>query len=122
MSRFTGPVRVEFQTARSRWVKLLENLIWDCDYEGSAVQVIIPAGFESDGVTSPRFLWSLLPPWGHPATRAALLHDHMISVGYPRAYCDRQFYLALRAIGVGPVLATVMWLGVRAFSMAKGRK
>lgn len=39
---------------------------------------VIPAGFESDGVSTPRFLWSLISPALDPRTlRAGVAHDYI---------------------------------------------
>ena len=122
MSRFTGPIRIELLEARSRTGRLLEPLVWECGHEGSGREVVVPAGFESDGITTPRLLWWLLPPWGHGATRAAILHDYGLArlrLGKPhrhmptRAAVDREFRLALRATGVALPLRWAIWLAVR---------
>ena len=124
MSRFTGPIRIELLEARSRTGRLLEPLVWECHHEGSGREVVVPAGFESDGVTAPRLLWWLLPPWGHGATRAAILHDYGLARlrdGDPhpylpnRAAIDREFRLALRATGVTAWLRWAIWLSVRVY-------
>lgn len=116
MSRFTGPLRIELSDTKQRWARLLEPLVWENDFEGSGEMVIVEAGFESDGVTVPRLLWWIYPPWGHPITRAAILHDWLIHLDiYPREYTDKQFWLAVQAVGVKPVVAWVIWKLVRVF-------
>lgn len=37
----------------------------------------VPAGFESDGASVPRFLWSLYPPFGEAYEPATWLHDYL---------------------------------------------
>ena len=126
MSRFTGPLAVTFLAARSGLAHLDQPLIWECGAEGSGRTVVIPRGFVSDGITAPRLAWWLIPPWGHGGTRAAMLHDwglHLLRRGEPhpcmptRAAVDAEFRRALAACGVGPVLRTVMWVGVRAWGL-----
>lgn len=98
MSRFTGPLAVTFLGARSGLAHLDQALIWEIGEEGSGREVRVPRGFVSDGITAPRLVWWLLPPWGHGATRAAI---------------DAEFHRALRACGVSRPLAALMWTAVR---------
>lgn len=134
MSRFTGPLAVLFYDAEDsnlpnsigRIAVLMQDLCWEMEYEGSDVVVTVPKGFVSDGASVPWFMWWLMPPWGDRATRAAILHDYlrtMISDHRPNQYAsswrmaDRQFYLALRALGVGRIRAGLLWLGTRIYSL-----
>lgn len=129
MSRFTGPLAVTFLSAKSGLASLDQPLVWEVGEEGSGEEVVIPRGFVTDGVTSPRPLWWLIPPWGHAGTRAAMLHDFgldLIRAGTPHPHMptrrdvDHEFHLALRACGVGPVTAWIMWVGVRLWSLSRG--
>lgn len=122
MSRFSGPLAVTFLSARSGQASLDQPLIWEAGKEGSGREVVIPRGFVSDGITAPRWLWWIIPPWGHGGTRAAMLHDFgldLLRAGRPhphmptRAAVDREFRLALAACGVGPILRSMMWAGTR---------
>ena len=126
MSRFTGPLAVTFLSAQSGLASLDQPLVWEVGEEGSGEEVIIPPGFVTDGVTSPRLVWWLIPPWGHPGARAAMLHDFglgLIKAGAPhrhmptRRAVDDEFHLALLACGVSPVIALSMWAGVRLWSL-----
>lgn len=117
MSRFTGPLRIELSETEQRHATLLEPLIWERDFKGSNDVVNVPIGFGSDGVTVPRIFWSILPPWGHPATRAAVLHDWLLTLDGDRADADKQFFLALKAVGVNKFLANICYFGVRICSL-----
>ena len=75
-----------------------------------------------------RALWWLLPPWGHGATRAAILHDYglaRLQAGDPhpflptRAAVDREFRLALAATGVSAWLRWAIWAAVRAWGIVR---
>ena len=127
MSRFTGSLAVRYMDdiADGRHAQLLEPLIWDCDYLGSGLQVIVPAGFITDGASVPRILWPLLPPWGDKGTRAAMVHDYlldMLRADTPvagmdtREAIDWQFYLMLRALGVSEWRARSCYWGVSVYS------
>lgn len=130
MSKFTGPLRLDFgdwtDTGNGRIAILLEPLVWECDERGSGLTVTVPAGYMSDGASVPRILWPLLPPWGDRATRAAILHDFIcgeldegraLPGAETRPACDWQFYLALLALDVAEWRATICWLGVRLGSL-----
>lgn len=106
---------------------LLEPLVWEADYLGSGKVVRVPAGFITDGASVPRVLWALLPPTGS-YMRAAALHDYLLwrlKRGEPNSHvptrreADRQFHLAMLAIGVNRLVAFVMWAGVRLIGMFK---
>ena len=130
MSAFTGPLAVQYgEGGGYRLAVLLEPLPWHCDFKGSEAVVIVPPGFESDGASVPRPLWWFLPPWGDRSTRAAILHDFVceeLIAGRPqpgcdtRERCDRQFHLALLALGVAEWRAWLAWAGVRAYSITSG--
>ncbi len=121
MSAFTGPLRLEHMGTKWRLWKLLEDLIWEVDAEGSGKVIVVPAGFVTDGASIPRLLWALLPPTGG-YLRAACLHDRLlrlIAEGTPdlyvptRAIADRQFRLACRACGTGWLTSMILYAGVR---------
>ena len=122
MSRFTGPLAVTFLAASSGLAHLDQPLIWELGEEGSGRTVEVPRGFVSDGITAPRLVWWLLPPWGHGATRAAILHDWLLRNWRDgtapeelttRAAIDAEFHRALRACGVAYPLAFAIWAAVR---------
>lgn len=81
--------------------------------------VVIPAGFESDGASVPRFFWrSVFPPGDQDALRGAVAHDYVYRNHPPkwsRCEADRMFYDTLTADGVGCIRAFLAWLGVRLF-------
>ncbi len=109
-----------------RHAQLLEPLIWDCDYLGSGLQAIVPAGFITDGASVPRILWALMPAWGDKGTRAAMVHDYLLErlrLGEPvagmdtREAIDWQFYLMLRALKVPEWRARACYWGVAIYSV-----
>lgn len=117
MSRFTNDLVVRFDSSGQAVV--VEPLIWELDGIGSGRFVVVPAGFTSDGATVPRPFWALLPPFDPKVIRAPVLHDYMTTYPGPgerRSYADKQFRLALRALGVNSPTAWILWSAVRAFS------
>ena len=97
---------VAVQTADGRNFRLLEPLVYVSPEHGSTATV--PAGFESDGASTPQAVWQLVPPFGQ-YFRAAVLHDWLYRETYlPREYCDLVFLEAMTALGVpAPVRETI---------------
>lgn len=95
-----------------RWI-LLHPIVWEVDELDAGHEVItVPAGFETDLASVPRLLWPAIPPHGRHGA-AAVLHDWLYKQRRPRAWADRQFRLALAALGVRWVKRWAMWFGVR---------
>lgn len=127
MSRFTGPLTMTHLSARWRWWRLDEPLVYEVGHEGSGRVITVPAGFETDGASVPRVLWWLLPTWGR-YSRAAVVHDLLcaqIEVGDPHPHAPTWtasaavFREAMNVSGVDPVTRTVLWLAVRAWGVRR---
>jgi len=87
--------------------------------------VLVPAGFESDGASVPRALWGLVfPRDDRQAMFAALVHDYLYRTshtGWTRIEADRAFRLLLGMGGVAFWRANLAYLGVRLFGRASWR-
>ena len=81
--------------------------------------VYVPAGFESDGVSTPRCLWSSISPAIHPQTlRAGIAHDYIYRTqpdDWTRKDADEMFYDLCRADGLGWWRAQKAYWGLRMF-------
>ncbi|MDD3118016.1 MAG: DUF1353 domain-containing protein [Victivallales bacterium] len=92
-------------------------------------QMYVPCGFQSDGVSVPRFFWRLVfPPGDQKALRAGLAHDYVYRrhpYKWTKADADRMFRDLLRADGVPNWRAQLAYLGVHWFGggawRARGR-
>ena len=86
----------------------------------------IPAGFESDGASVPRFFWRCVFPPGEPrALLAAFVHDYIYQThpaGWSKQEADYTFYLLLKDQGISPVSAYLAYLGVKWFGGPAWRK
>ena len=106
-------VKVEVHRAdeRGNVFTLLEELRWG--------GITVPAGFESDGASVPRFFWRLVfPPGDSQALRAAIIHDYIYRKqpeGWGREEADRLFCDILVADGVPKWRARLAYRGVRLF-------
>lgn len=88
----------------------------------------VPDGYRTDLASVPRPLHWLIPPDG-PQEAAAVRHDKRcddLNRGVPGAHpsrdTDRDFRTDLRALGMGPIRAWVMWLGVRLGALVSGTR
>lgn len=79
----------------------------------------IPAGFESDGASVPRFFWRCVFPPGAPrALLAAFVHDYVYRThpdGWSKDEADKCFYFLLIEQGVPRTSAYLAYLGVKWF-------
>jgi hypothetical protein len=81
--------------------------------------LIIPAGFESDGASVPRFLWgAVFPRDDRQALFGALVHDYCYRThpfGCTKNDADMAFYELMRKGGVSYIRAQKAYWGVRLF-------
>lgn len=79
----------------------------------------VPAGFESDGASVPRFFWRIVfPPGDTRALRAAFVHDWIYRThpeGWSREAADNLFRRVLIEDGVSRSSAALAYYGVRLF-------
>jgi hypothetical protein len=79
--------------------------------------VLVPAGFQTDFASIPRFFWRILPPAGTYG-KAAVIHDYLYRTSdapFTRAEADGVFLEAMTDLGVGAVTRRTMWAAVRLF-------
>lgn len=81
--------------------------------------VTVPAGFESDGASVPRLLWSSISPRLDPRTlRGAVVHDYLYRTApenWTRKEADTLFYEFIREDGLSWWAAKKAFWGVRLF-------
>ena len=82
-------------------------------------ELTVPAGFESDGASVPRFFWRVVfPPGDSQALLAAIFHDYIYRTHpgeWTRADTDRLFLVLLIIGGVPIRRALLAYYGVRLF-------
>jgi hypothetical protein len=115
MSSFTEDVLLRPAKNRNRWI--LENSItYYVGEEWSTDRIIIPAWYEFDGASIPKFFWSLV---GHPmdtqVLRAALVHDYIYTNERRRGrkQADDIFLEAMLVLWVNIYKASTYYIGVR---------
>lgn len=78
---------------------------------------LVPKGFKTDLASVPRFLWSVIPPYGN-YLEAAIIHDHALSV-LPREKADHIFKMRMKLDRVKPWRVSVLYRAVRIFANLK---
>ena len=94
---------------------LLSSLTMTWSENGARREITVPAGFETDYASVPRFFWRIVPPGGRYAD-AAVIHDYLYKkkIG-TRKEADRIFMLAMKGVGVGLRQRALMYRAVRMF-------
>ena len=84
------------------------------------LRIRVPAGFETDYASTPRFLWWLVPPRGL-YSRAAVVHDFLCETRpCSRFMADAIFREAMCSVGVPRWRRVIMYYAVRAYSICRG--
>jgi hypothetical protein len=77
--------------------------------------IVVPAGFVTDFASTPRALWSVIPPTGRYQL-AAVVHDFLYwDQGCTREQADAIFRVAMAESNVKPYERDLMWQAVRRF-------
>src|SRR5437016_4834701 len=80
--------------------------------------IVVPVGFVTDFASTPRALWSVLPPTGRYQL-AAVVHDFLYwDQGCGREQADAIFRLAMAESNVKPYERDLMWQAVRRFGQS----
>lgn len=113
MSNFTTSLQLEPQPETGLF-KTTRELVYEIGLKGSGLKVTVPAGFETDLASVPRFLWSIFPPHDPHYAAAAVVHDYLYRWdGFTRVVADAVFYEAMRVLGTPKWKAKAMYIAVR---------
>ncbi len=96
----------------SKWFSVYRSL----DVElSNGDRIIIPAGFETDLASVPKFLWSFFPPFGDDLI-AYIIHDYLYGTKfYDRKFSDKEMYLWAKAIRKDHIDPYLRYVTVRMF-------
>lgn len=123
MSSFTTPLKVEIHD-NGRLYILTESFHYYRE-DKSKENIIVPKGFITDFATTPRILWSVLPPFGRYA-KCAVLHDYLCEEFHrgriKRKEVDKIFLESMEAISIPFFTKWSLYLGVRIYAVFKGYK
>ena len=108
--KFLDPLCIQW-TGDNEWILAQELRCVPAEGE----QITVPAGLRTDLASTPRVLWTLLPPAG-PWARASVLHDYLYEKHtFRREKCDQLFLEAMRSDGVSLSISNIIYRAVRAF-------
>jgi len=80
-----------------------------------ASTITVPAGFQTDLASVPRFLWAIFPPFGK-YTEAAIVHDYLYTwQPCTRAQADDVLMEGMQTLGVSCISRQLIYGSVRAF-------
>lgn len=97
------------ETTDGRFVKLIEDLVYTTK---SGEVITAPAATLSDGASTPKILWAMIPPFGQ-YWLAAVLHDYLYRLSkLPKDYCDNILLEAMESLGVEWLLRETIYEGV----------
>lgn len=111
MNRFETTLKVEV-VGEQNFI-LIEPLV----YKRENYTIIVGKGFDFDGASIPRILWTIAGcPMGGLYSAPACIHDALYeSKIFDKKTCDKIFHEAMIVSGVDKQLAKEMYLAVRTF-------
>jgi hypothetical protein len=134
MSSYTNPEIVCRLLLCGRMFELLETFVFYTRHkppvgtfevtprDDGFYDIIVKSGLITDFASTPRLLWSLLPPIGR-FSKAAVVHDYLyINQVGDRAWADKVFLEAMQVSGVGALTRYIYYWGVRALGWVAWRK
>jgi hypothetical protein len=81
--------------------------------ENTGVNITVPAGFVTDWASTPRLIWSVLPPFG-TYLKPAVIHDYLYWMQYcTREQSDKILLIAMAESGVSKREQRAVYDGVR---------
>lgn len=112
MSSFLTPLHLEYLDGRRYRLLLGFHYV---TLIGGLGSIQVPAGFETDFASVPRFFWRLFPPTGEYG-KAAVIHDYLYRcTTLDRDVCDRIFLEGMEELGVNWWTRHAMYRAVRIF-------
>lgn len=106
---------LKYKQLDERNIELLEPL----KYQVGRLIITIPAGFISDGASTPKVLWVFFPPWDKRYAVASIIHDYLYSelniTGLNKELSDEIFIKIMEENGVGIIKRRLMYRAVSMF-------
>jgi hypothetical protein len=100
---------LKVETGDGRFFDLLEPLVYTTN---SGEVITVPIGCTTDGASTPREIWNIIPPFG-TYWLAAVLHDYLYRITErSKAECDHLLLEAMISLGVDEALRNAIYEGV----------
>lgn len=106
-------IKVE-KIGRRKW-RLLQEFITPFE--------TVPAGFTTNGASSPRLLWSFVSP-ATDFFEAAVVHDYLLELrkqghDIPLSYANEAFYVTAKLFGANPTVNKLAYLAIAIYTRLK---
>lgn len=109
----TGEYRLPNLKRRPEFT-LAEPIVFEIGGAGSGLQVVVPAGYVTDGYSLPGMALQLFQPRSANYLLPSILHDWLYDAGLvPRAMADRILLQAMRAVKVAAWQRGLVYTAVR---------
>jgi hypothetical protein len=93
---------------------LLEPFTYVTAIRGPLEPIVVPAGAQFDGASTPQAIWNAIPPFGPGYWKAACLHDYLYrATTMSREDADWIFNEAMESLGCDPLLRQTIYKAVR---------
>ena len=109
----TPYVRCDILTTADFRIRLVDKLRFFSEERQCWLEV--PAGFESDGCSTPQQVWNILPPFGRYLP-GAVGHDYYYrETWHDRKFCDDVFMEMMVSLGCSEVQRMLIYEALRVF-------
>ena len=121
MSSFTESPMLTPLNCGKRWA-VRKEFSYEVGHLGSGDKITVPVGFITDLVSTPKPLWSILPPFGRYLS-SAIIHDYLyFSHDRNKKESDEIFYEGMIVLGVSKWKANLIYQAVRIFGSSSYKK
>lgn len=80
----------------------------------NGIKIIVPKGWVTDMASTPRFIWSIFPPFGKYGF-ASVIHDYLYEspeILVSRKFADAEFKRIMISNGVSKIVASIFYIYV----------
>ncbi len=118
MAKFSEYMAASLIYKTRKLYKFHDPLTWEIGKKGSGYKLEIPAGYQAD-VSTPRLLERFFDPHDLNLLVPAAIHDRLLEEGFDKAFASSEFRRALRARGVRPFKAWIMFFATLIHTVLK---
>ena len=110
---YDSPLEFEFIRGLETLKEFRVRITSDRVFRSMGRSILVPEGFITDLASTPRIIWSFIPPFG-PWSEAAVVHDRLYLIGdCTRLEADQILRDIMRQHGVSRYVRSIIYSGVR---------